>query len=193
MSSAVPPQSKDDVLDAFAVEQTHDRRTLERYLQDYPQFARELVDLSRELARLPYKDDSPLSHKDQATIDTAWQRHAEAIAENVFDPFANLSTSELRDIASKLAVPRQVVTAFRERRVILSTVPKAFRKRLAEAINCTVEAVVAALSVPTNFALARSYKADHKPGADEAVSFERVLIDAGVDDVVRARLLSEDE
>ena len=44
--------NREDVLDALAMEQECDRETLERYLRDYPEFAVELIDLSRELSVL---------------------------------------------------------------------------------------------------------------------------------------------
>lgn len=184
MSPAAP--SRDDVLDAFAVEPSQDRTTLERYLQAYPQFAGELIDLSRELARVPRDHD--LTEADHALIDKAWQLHAQAAS--VQDPFAHLSPAELRDVANRLAVPRQVITAFREHRVLLASVPAQFQQHLAQALNSTVDVLRAALSAPRVDLAAHSYKADHKPSADQAVTFERLLVDAGVDDARRAELLS---
>ena len=188
MSPATPQPSKEDVLDALAVEQNPGRKTLERYLRAYPQFAAELIDLSRELAREIPEDSTSLSSADQAMIDAAWRRHAEAAA--AADPLARLSTPELRDVAKRLDVPRQVITAFRERRVILSTVPRRFLARLAEAVNSSIEILIEALSQPSS-GLLRSYKAESKPGGEEAVSFERVLKDAGVSDEKRAQLMSD--
>ncbi len=188
MSSAPDHPPKEDVLDAFAVEQNPGRETLERYLRAYPQFAAELIDLSRELARHIPEDASPLSSSDRSMIDAAWTRHVEAAS--AADPVARLSTAGLRNVAKRLGVPRQVLTAFREGRVILSTVPRPFLVRFAEAVSSSVEVLTDALSSPPA-AAARSYKADSKPGAEEPVSFERVLRDAGVDDRKRAQLLSE--
>jgi len=191
MSPAPDQLPKKDVLDAFAVEQDPGRETLERYLRAYPQFAAELIDLSRELARHIPEDASPLSSSDQSMIDAAWRRHVEAAS--AADPVARLSTAELRDVAKRLGVPRQVLTAFRERRVILSTVPRRFLIRFAEAVSSSVETLSEALSLTTPTAVARSYKAESKPGAEEPVTFERVLRDAGVDNETRAQLLSESD
>ena len=188
MSPAAHQPSKEDVLDAFAVERDWGRETLERYLRAYPQFAAELIDLSRELAREIPDSDTTLSTADQAIIDTAWQHHAKPAAA---DPLARLSTQELRNVAKRLDVPRQVITAFRERRVILSTVPRSFLACFAEAVNSSIELLVETLSSQSSSGLARSYKADGKPGGEEAVSFERVLTDAGVPDERRVRLMSD--
>lgn len=191
MSPVVRRPSREDVLDAFAVEPDRNRETLERYLCSYPDFAGELIDLSREFARESCEDEAPLSAEDQAMVDAAWLRHAEAAPKVVPDPFAALSTAELRDIAKRLDVPRQVVTAFREHRVILSSVPRGFLDRLASAVSSSTDQLLATLSLRPAPTLARSYKAVGKPGAGGAVSFERLLIDAGVPEDERALLMSD--
>ena len=56
MNQFASAPSREDVLDAFAVEPNHERNTLERYLRDYPQYAAELVDLSRELSRVIFEN-----------------------------------------------------------------------------------------------------------------------------------------
>jgi hypothetical protein len=182
----------EDVLDAFAVESDTGPETLARYLRDFPQFARELIDLGCELARDVCEDEAPLTERERDMIDAAWRRHAEAAPKVADDPFSALSTADLREAAKQLDVPRQVVTAFRERRVLLSSVPKRFLARLAETVNSTVDRLVAALAMPAP-ALARSYKAEGKPLAAAAVSFEQILIDAGVPEERRAMLLSDDD
>jgi hypothetical protein len=181
------------VLDAFSVEPRPDRETLERYLQAYPDYAEALVDLSRELSRVLREDETPLSAEERALIDAAWRRHAADHAANVVaDPFAALSAGDLREVARRLDVPRQIVTAFREQRVILSSVPRRFLTRLADAVNSSVDSLEALWSdLIRTPAPARSYKADAKPTAVEPVSFERLLIDAGVTEKKRAELMAD--
>ena len=163
MKPTTPQSSRDDVLDAFAVEQDIGRETLERYLRDYPQYAAELVDLSRELSRVIVEDDEPLSAEDLALVDAAWRRHLEATPMPIVDPIAALSVAESRTIARDLGVPRQIITAFRERKVIVASVPRRFLAHLASAVNSTVEAIESALAFPPPQSPARSYKADEKP------------------------------
>lgn len=191
MSEAGSQLSREDVLNAFSVEPSPGRETLERYLRTYPQFASELVDLSRELNRGSSQNEAPLSADEQAMIDSAWQHYAGNTFQATADPFVGLSTADLRMVAKRLDVPRQVISAFRERRIIVSTVPRRFLARLAEAISTSIDRLIAALSSPSSLALSRSYKADHKPDPTAPVSFERILIDAGVPDDRRAHLMSE--
>ena len=190
MSRATGEPSRQEVLDAFAIEPDTGRATLERYLRDYPQFATELLDLSRILASPFWDEETPLSSEDRAKIDAAWLRHAAAAPEAVADPFSSLSVQDYRKIAERLGVPRQVLTAFRNRRVILSTVPSPFLARLADLISTSREQLVQVLSLPAAAEPAHSYSSERKPVASEAVSFDQALIDAGVSEDKRAELMS---
>lgn len=192
MSPPMHRPSRDEVLDAFAVEDVPGRPTLERYLVLYPEYAGELVDLARALDHEVYDDTGPLSAGDQALINSAWAWHAAATSSSAADPFARLTSAQWRDVAQRLDVPRQVMTAFRERRVLLASIPGIFLARLAAALNASVEQIRSAWEIAQP-ALARSYKSDGKPAVSEPVTFERVLIEAGVPDDKRARLLAEED
>lgn len=189
MSAAERP-SRESVLDAFAVESEPGRLTLESYLRLYPEYAGELIDLSRELSREACEDATPLSAADQALIDAAWLQHAKAIPAAATDPFAALTVNDWRAVAQVLDVPRQVVTALRERRVSLVSIPRRFLAMLAEAMRSSVTQLESSWE-PAPLASARSYKADSKPAVGEQVAFEQVLIDASVPAEKRARLLAE--
>jgi len=164
--------------------------TLERYLRLFPEYAEELIDLSRELNREAYEDAAPLSTADQSLIDAAWSQHSAAVPVAASDPFASLTVDDWRTVSQRLEVPRQVVTALRERRVSLGSIPRQFLQKLAEAISSSVTQLELAWG-PTCPVGARSYKADGKPGTGEQVTFEQVLIDAGVSTEKRAQLLEK--
>ena len=190
MNPARGRPSGQSVLDAFAVERDRGRLTLERYLRLYPEFAMDLIDLSRELSCEVFDDTSPLSAADQALIDFAWSQHAAAMPAATTDPFATLTADDWRAVAQRLEVPRQVVTALRERRISLVSIPRRFLQTLAEAMRSSVAQLELSWG-PVQLAAARSYKADGKPTAGEQVTFEQVLIDAGVPAEKRALLLAE--
>jgi hypothetical protein len=191
MTQVKAPATREDVLDAFAVELDTGRVTLERYLTTYPQFAAELVDLSRELSRTIVENEKPLSNEEQAMLDNAWARHVRAGSPVAVDTLTALSVEEQRAIADRLGVPRQVVTAFRERKVIVASVPRRFAGRFAAEVKCNIEPFLAALALSPAPGQARTYKADEKPDANERVTFERILIDAGVPEQKRAELISD--
>jgi signal transduction histidine kinase len=183
--------SREDVLSAYAVEADHDRTTLERYLREYPQYADDLVDLSHDLAQHIDVSTAPLSAGEETLISAAWQQFAAAGQRPLADPMARLTVPELRTIAQKLGVPRQILAAFRERRVILSSVPRTFLARLASLIGTPLEEFHNMLARAPTMEMARSYKADQKPSADAPVTFEQLLTDAGVPADQRAALLKE--
>lgn len=191
MSPAGQRPPREFVLDSFAVESEPDRSTLERYLRLYPEYAGDLIDLSRKLSREIYEDDALLSAADQALIDAAWSQHSKAVPATISDPFAALTVDDWRTVARRLDVPRQVVTALRERRISLVSIPRRFLAMLAEAMRSSVAQLESSWGL-AQLAAARSYKADGKPALGEQVTFEQVLIDAGVPAERRARLLEPD-
>lgn len=178
-----------DVLSAFSVEPDTGRATLERYLRDYPDYAEELIDLSYEIS-VPAAS-SAASKQDEEMIDQAWRRHIRA--QHSVDLLANLTAPQLKDLALALEIPRQVLTAFRERSILVPSVPKAFLAKFAEKISADLDDLWVSLVSPPAASLARSYKADGRPAPPEQITFERALIDAGVPEDKRDRLLSTDD
>ena len=185
-----PQPSTDDVLYAFSVEPAHGRETLERYISLYPMHADQLIDLARELDRDIRQVESPLSEEEAALIVAARRLRPMLRRQVASDPFASLSPADARTVAQRLGVPRQVVTAFRERRVIRSSVPALFLSRMAEAFGVSstgfADPVFAHPPPPV-----RSHKADGKPGEAATTTLEQVLVDAGVTAARRAELLAE--
>ncbi|MDN7560354.1 hypothetical protein [Burkholderia orbicola] len=171
------PMTRDEILYAFAVEETDDRETLKRYLAKYPQYAHDLIDLSRELAR-PASDDEPLSAADAERVAVAVARfHAGTVPRPPF----SFAAKTFNMAAERLQLPALVFVSFRERRVDLASVPARFLERLAEAMEGTSEQLRTFLAQPPMVAAARQSKSRVKPTAAAKVSFEKVLRDAGVE------------
>lgn len=186
----VPPI--EDVLNAFALEHDHGKETLERYLQEYPQYADEIVDLSFALERPINLESTSLTTYDLDMIEAAWQKHGKKLLP-VANPFDGLSVEQLRYIATVLDVPRSVLSAFRERQIIISSVPKKFCLRLATALGQSIDIFLAfAESVVAPTPALRNYKSDSKPKAEKQVTFEQILIEAHVPEKKRQELLSEE-
>jgi hypothetical protein len=195
MTANNPPLGLQDVLDAFMMEDDHGSEVLARYVREYPQFAAQLVDFSI-LAASDYSDDqSELSDIDRSRIDAAWIAFS-AIGTNdtpASDPLAKLTGEKGRSVAHTLGVPRQVVTCFREHKVIATSVPDDVLQVFADELQIPMAYVIAAMNQSFSGFGGRQFKADGKPSAGEQVSFEQVLIDAGVSEADRSRLLSTGE
>lgn len=190
MTSHTRKLTCDEVLESFAMEPNAGGQTLQRYLRDYPEYAAQLVDLSQEMFRFSIQDESPLSVEDQMRIDSAWSR-IQSAPSKAADPFVGLSVPKLREIAQTLDVPRQVITAFRERTVIAASVPKRFLARLASLIGTSAQGLFDVLSLPPQ-SLARNYKADVQPTEATRITFEQLLRDAGLSDKQIESLLTDD-
>jgi hypothetical protein len=188
----------DDVLESFALEAEGDATALARYLRDYPQYALALVDLSHEMAQSMLDEAAPPSPRDEAQIASAWTRFAAMVPTTIgtvqdqpVSVFDGRSAAEMKTLATALGVPRQVVAAVRDRRVLVDTIPKGFLARMAAGIDAHLEDLMASIGGVRSATLAPSYKADTRPVLSSQVPFERILIDAGVTEETRAGILAE--
>lgn len=168
--------TRDEVLYAFAVEDAGDRDTLMRYLAMYPQYAHDLVGLSRELSR-PASHE-PLSAADAQSVDAAVARFRAGAGHRAPASFA---AQAFNVAAERLQLPRLVLITFRERRVDLASVPARFLERLAGALESTLDQLRTFLSQPSMVSATRQSKSHIKPLAATKVPFEKVLRDAGVE------------
>src|SRR5262249_12526998 len=110
------PMSRDEVLRAFSVEDGG-RDTLVRYLTAYPQYAHDLVDLSRELARTLTDDE--LSEEDERSVDAAAARFR--AGGGLKGAVVTLKPQVFAAAAARFQLPLQAMVAFRERRVDLAS------------------------------------------------------------------------
>lgn len=180
--------SRDDVLYAFAVEDDLGRETLMQYLATYPEYAQDLVDLSRELARSI--SDEPMSQADEQRVGIAITRLRTGAAK--LSP-RTLALQKFNAAASVLGIPPLAMMGFRERRVDPDTVPTPFLRRLAQALETTLEDLRVFLSQPATVSATRQNKSRVKPSRASKVSFEQLLLDAGVAPDRLKALLEQDE
>lgn len=142
------------------------------------------------------EDGSELERRATDAIGAALARHESSIASAshapaMQDKLAALSVPQQREVAVHLGVPRSVVTAFRERRVVPTSVPRPLLSRLASAIGMLADELLALLSAPPAPQAAHQHKSDEKPQAPTQATFEQLLIDGGVPQDRRAELLRD--
>jgi hypothetical protein len=173
-------KSAEDVLFAFSVEPRHDRQTLERYLESYPEFADDLLDLSHELRISASLGPADILAEDEASFQAAWQQYAavapqgvpSASVENLFNRFKGKAFVAL---AEALLIPRSVLVALRDRLVVPSSIPQGFIRRFAQSAAATIEGVEQYLALPPATSAALNFKADQKPAAQPQITFEALL------------------
>lgn len=184
--------TREEVLGAFSMEAHLCREILEQYLNKYPEYAESLVDLSLELHRVVCQDEAPLSERDAALIDAAWLSYCATKSSMQADPFAAMTVDVQRIVAKQLGIPRQVLSAFREHKVLLSSVPRRILDYIAQTMDTSLEVILGQCTgLFPNQDCTRAYKADVKPGATDKISFEQLLIEAGVPKDKRDQLFSD--
>lgn len=189
------PLGLQDVLDEFMMEDDQGSEVLARYVREYPQFATQLIDFSILAASDDSDDQSELSAIDRSRIDAAWIAFSAIDANDApaSDPLAKLTGERGKSVAHALGVPRQVVSCFREHKVIAQSVPDDILQLFADELEVPMAHVISAMSRPIGNLGGRQFKASGKPSIGEQVSFEQILIDAGVSEADRSRLLSKGE
>lgn len=182
----------EEVLGAFSMEAHICRATLEQYLNKYPEYAESLVDLSLELHRVVRQDEAPLSERDAALIDAAWISYCGNKSEIQSDPFTAMTVDVQRIVANQLDIPRQVMLAFREHKVLISSVPRSILDYIAQAMDISIDVIVGNCSgLLQKSDCTRAYKSDAKPDTTAQISFEQLLIEAGVPKEKRDKLFSD--
>lgn len=185
MSPGVQPELE-DVLEAFMLD-ADERGVLARYLKDYPQFKAELLDLAHQRGSVEPDELPTLGDPCKGVIRKGWETLSAAWPATNRNLFADLSPADYGRVAKELSIPRQVLAAIRDGRVLLPSIPAAFLRRLAEKLHGNLEELASSIS-----AEARSYKSEQRPEASAAISFEQLLVEARVPEEERERLLADD-
>lgn len=177
------PEEIENALGAFAVEPSHDKETLDRYLSAYPDLRSELLALALELA-FDEVDDSPLD-LESSTVTESWVRYSAPSSEPL------TSASFNKDVAKALGVRTAVVMQLRDRAISLASIPRHFLGNLASALGSGIEQTVAYLNAPRTLAPGASYKSEGKPTASEQMTLSHVLKQCGHSPEEIAKLLGE--
>ena len=188
MTGTVP--TLDAVLESYMLD-SGTEGALSSYLQRYPQFSVELIDLAHQAQRLSTDEQPPLDAAALVSIDAirrialaAWPQ--EAAQRNLF---AELRPADYGRVSRVLGVPRQVIGAVKDGLAITSSIPTGWLQRFAEELGGTVSELLASIGVGQR---AASYKSEERPETKEAVAFEQILIEAKVDERRRAEIMSGD-
>lgn len=186
--------SDEEILLAFAVEQDHDNATLERYLQQYPHLADQLIDLSLDL-RLQQATEETTAPADEAWVEASlaafYASSSVQASAPVVDPFANVSPQALVELRRALDVPSGVIQGFRSRLVDVASVPASFVDALARGLRSTADDLRRFMAAPPRLAPGTSYKSDDAPSTQqEKITFEDLLKQCKVSDERRQQLLA---
>ena len=191
MTGLSPQASLEEVLESFSIEHDVGKATLQKYLAAFPEFSNDLIDLSRQIARVSIGDEAPLAESERRLINSAVTRIQTSPGKTAMDPFADIPAQEMRHLAKSLNLPRQVIMAFKERNVIVESVPQKVMMSFAEKLQTSVQHLFASLKQP-HIEVAGSYKSNTKPGDAEKITFEQLLRDADWPEDDISHLMEED-
>ncbi|MFW1678689.1 hypothetical protein ACFVYJ_13040 [Pontibacter sp. JAM-7] len=191
-----PDESKEDVLYAFSVEPRRDAAILEKYLQSYPQYRDELIDLSIEMLTAPVHEEIPADGKVSEGAAMAWDKfqsmlsgtESESRSTGVENPLANLDKKSFRDLAKSLGLSRIFLTRLRDQTITFSSIPIRFIEAVADAANVSADIMKSALNRPATISSAQSFKADGKPTAPEPISFDEAIETSNLSEEQKAAL-----
>ncbi|MDI1339992.1 hypothetical protein [Polaromonas sp.] len=170
--------SEEEVLLAFSVEPTHDRKTLEQYLREYPEHAKALVACSIEwMVDATRSDDVAVTS--EGAVDRAWQRFQTVVSQPgdvlVTNPFATLNPTAFRSLAKRLDITNLLLVRLRDRAIVAATIPGRFVQGLATELGATAEAVMDYLQSPPAMVSGHSFRSAVKPAVAEQISFTEAI------------------
>lgn len=114
-----------------------------------------------------------------AAFDRAIDNHANA--NRAVEVLASLTPGQQAAVCQNLKIRRSVLSALREHRAVVSSIPKRFLRRLAHEMGQSMQTMADALSFPPPARLLSEHKADTKPVVQPSrVAFEQLLRDAAM-------------
>lgn len=185
---------KEDILYAFAVEPEHTPDVLKDYVERYPQYRNELIDLSIEIQSNPIAEDtvepgaiSENAHQAWAVFQTKVSDQSTANS-SVRSPLQNLDTKGFGEAAQRLNVTKVFLIRLRDCTIDYATIPQRFVQALAETVNVSVDVMSDSLDSSATISPAQSFKSDQKPAATQTMSFEEAIEASGHSEEQKAAL-----
>lgn len=187
---------REAILYAFSIEPAHDRETLDRYLNTYPDLKEDLIDLSAELRLNETIERLPSTALPDPGAIAAWEEFTSCGPENAtsaesVDLFARYQGPAFAALAKALNVPRSILTALRDGLVVPSSIPSGFVRRFSEAASVSPVSARANLSRQCDVPAALSFKSDTKPAHQGQTTFRDLVQRTPMTDEQRSLLLHE--
>ncbi len=169
--------SAEEVILAFAVEPIHDRKTLERYLSEYPEYSEDLVDCSIELM-LDTNHRKSVADSMEETVENAWQRFQLAIKvgnDVHVNPFAKINPTSFKSLAKRLDISNLFLIRLRDRAIEPITIPMSFIEKIAAEMRVTSDTISAFLNSSPSLTLNNSLRTSSETKAATQISFQEAI------------------
>ncbi len=175
-----PKSTKEEVLLAFSVEDD-DTSILGKYIQNYPEFKTELIELSLQLMLSPLQED-PINEHSAEIVEQAWGQFQSVTndlpgeAEKTFkNPFEEIEVTQFRELSKDLDITTLLFMRFRDRGIELSTIPKQFLELLTKTLEVDSRTLTSYLQRPHIISPNQNFKSDNKPEASDKISFQEAI------------------
>ncbi|MEM7432632.1 MAG: hypothetical protein AAF351_11955 [Pseudomonadota bacterium] len=155
--------SADAVIEAFCMEPTQSTAELRQYIEKYPQYAEDLLDVFHdlELSKLSVnRADSDAVQAPLLDVHQASTFVAEA-----------LSGDRLRTLASNQGLPRDFFVGFRDARIRLGSVPAALVSVLSDVMGVRLRDFVVHLQSPEK-EMVTAFRSEQKPEAPRLLEYD---------------------
>lgn len=169
--------SEEEIILAFAVEPIHDRKTLERYLSEYPEYSEALVDCSIELM-LDTNQRKSVADSMEETVENAWQRFQTImnVDDNVpVNPFAKINPTSFKSLAKRLDISNLFLIRLRDRAIEPITIPMRFIERIATEMQVTADTISAFFNSSPSLTLNNSLRTSFETKVVTQISFEEAI------------------
>ena len=159
---------REDVLGDFAMEEEISAQILISYLERYPIYTEDLLALFNELTLTDLElEQEPLEQEiGQSDAELTRLQRVETA----------LYGQGARELSKQLSLPRTFLMGLQANMIHLGTLPAAFLKNLADAIDVRMHDVVNAMQRGDGQSYA--FKSDGKPKIDKAIPFESYVENA---------------
>ena len=183
------------VLLAFAVEADNGSETLARYLESYPHFKTQLIDLAMDL-ELAVPDSPVTEDLEDPGLDAVWKQFSamasvpstELAADQVKQIDVSLVSIEMRSIG----LPVSVLIAIKNGLLEIEGFPRRWMEKIAFTGGYTVDMLQSYIGRPPSVSSATSFKSNVKPRVVGKVTFQSLIESSTIPEAERAEILRED-
>ncbi len=193
-SNATP--NDEEVMLAFSVEPDHGPVTIQRYIENYPHLASELLDLALDLRMS--SEEEPVTSQDlgSSEIQRAWDQFNRMISaerpelstEQIKQVEASLVSVQMREIG----LPLSVLSAIKSGLVELEGFPGRWITKIAVTGGYAAEILCSYLTRRPALSSARSFKSEVKPQVGGKVTFQSLIENSTLTEAEKAEILRED-
>lgn len=173
-----------DIFEAYSLE-THDKNALnvlQRYIEKYPQYEKELTEFAAEGAMLKFDLETEISDQEKNRVAELTRRNFEKFwagkqeqpqsIESLITAAKNLGMKKI-EFAKRIGLNPSQLFNLEIRRYVFSTIPNSLIETVAETLQTTRETIQSFLQLSPS--VAANYKSQDRPDEVEQINFAQAI------------------